>query len=120
MLGWMGHGMMARNVTFATMLASRTLSLVVISGALALGSGCGGMSERVSGSAYEEARESWGFPRFAADFPRHEELDALVVAFARGEYATVRERAPVLAKRADDEAVRRSSVSTRCWPGRVT
>jgi hypothetical protein len=63
----------------------------------------------VSGSAYDEARESWGFPRFAADFPRHEELDALVVAFARGDYATVRERAPELAKRADDEAVRRAA-----------
>jgi hypothetical protein len=63
----------------------------------------------VTGSAYEEARESWGFPRFAADFPRHEELDALVVAFARGDYATVRERAPGLAERADDEAVRRAA-----------
>ncbi len=60
-------------------------------------------------TAYDEARASWGFPKFAADFPRHDELDALVIAFARGEYATVRERAPELAKRIDDEAVKRAA-----------
>ncbi len=59
--------------------------------------------------AYDAARDSWGFPKFAADFPRHDELDALVVAFARGDYATVRARAPELAKRADDDAVKRAA-----------
>ena len=44
---------------------------------------------------------SWGFPRFALDFPREPELDALVDAFARGDYATVRERAPTLAASPD-------------------
>ncbi len=60
-------------------------------------------------SEYDEARESWGFPRVARDVPRDDELDALVVAFARGDYASVRARAPDLAKKADDEAVKRAA-----------
>jgi hypothetical protein len=61
-----------------------------------------------STDAYDAARTSWGFPRFAADFPRQAALDALVVAFARGDYATVRERAPDLTK-SDDPAVKRAA-----------
>lgn len=56
------------------------------------------------------AAESWGFPRFAKEFPRHPELDALVAAFAHGDYATVRERAPKLAASADaEDDVRRAA-----------
>jgi len=44
-------------------------------------------------------------PTFSRAFPRVAELDALVDAFARGDYATVRARAPELA-RSDDEALR--------------
>lgn len=56
--------------------------------------------------AYDEAKASFGFPRFAGAFPRHPELDALVVAFARGDYATVRARAPELAKNEDAEVAK--------------
>jgi hypothetical protein len=44
-------------------------------------------------------------PRFAREFPRTGELDALVQAFARGDYARVRAEAPRLANH-DDPAVR--------------
>jgi hypothetical protein len=45
-------------------------------------------------------------PSFASGFPASPELDALVDAFARGDYATVRAEAPVLEKASDDEAIR--------------
>lgn len=51
----------------------------------------------------------WGFPAFAADFPAHPELDALVKAFAKGDYAAVRERAPKLAAEADEESVKEAA-----------
>ncbi len=54
---------------------------------------------------YDVAREDFGFPRFARDFPRDPELDRLVVAFTRGDYATVRTGAPKLAAETKDEAV---------------
>ena len=44
-------------------------------------------------------------PSFASDFPRVPELDALVEAFARGDYARVRADAPKLASSAPDAAV---------------
>ncbi len=53
--------------------------------------------------------KSWGFPRFAKDFPRNAELDALVAAFAAGDYATVRARAPKLASETNDDAVRQAA-----------
>jgi hypothetical protein len=59
--------------------------------------------------AYEAAKKSWGFPRFAKDFPRDPELDALVVAFTKGDHATVRERAPTLAAKTEDDAVKRAA-----------
>lgn len=59
------------------------------------------------------ASASWGFPRFAKDFPRHPELDALVAAFARGDYATVREGAPKLAESASDDGVKRAARTLR-------
>lgn len=69
------------------------------------------MSDRTSSPPPEPARDesSWGFPRFAKEFPRHPELDALVAAFANGDYRTVREGAPKLAKSTDDEAVKRAA-----------
>jgi hypothetical protein len=45
-------------------------------------------------------------PQFARAFPRTPELDALVEAFGRGDYAAVRARAPCLQRSADDPAVR--------------
>lgn len=45
-------------------------------------------------------------PSFAADFPASSELDALVDAFERGDYARVRREAPALEKSSTDEAVR--------------
>jgi hypothetical protein len=45
-------------------------------------------------------------PIFARDFPSTLELDALVDAFARGDYARVRAEAPKLAAATSDDAVR--------------
>jgi hypothetical protein len=47
-----------------------------------------------------------GRPRFASDFPRTPALDALVDAFARGDYARVRAEGQKLAESAQDENVR--------------
>jgi hypothetical protein len=52
---------------------------------------------------------SWGFPRFAQDFPKDPELDRLVDAFARGDYRTVRDDAPKLAASSTDEDVKRAA-----------
>lgn len=65
--------------------------------------------ESAAAPSADDLRTSWGFPRFAKDFPRHPELDALVAAFTRGDYKTVRERAPKLAAATDDEAVERAA-----------
>jgi hypothetical protein len=48
-------------------------------------------------------------PSFAREFPKAPELDALVDAFARGNYAEVRARAPRLAESSDDDRVRRAA-----------
>jgi hypothetical protein len=45
-------------------------------------------------------------PAFARDFPRAPELDSLVEAFARGDYARVREDAPRLADSTSDDRIR--------------
>lgn len=45
-------------------------------------------------------------PSFASDFPRIPELDALVDAFERGDYARVRAEAPRLAASTEDAGVR--------------
>lgn len=67
------------------------------------------MSDEPSSGEPSKPQASWGFPRFARDFPRHDELDALVAAYAAGDYRTVRERAPRLAETAEDEDVRRAA-----------
>lgn len=56
-----------------------------------------------------QGTRSWGWPAFATTFPRHPELDALVEAFALGNYAAVRSRAPKLAETTTDEAVARAA-----------
>jgi hypothetical protein len=52
-------------------------------------------------------------PAFAESFPDHPELRELVDAFARGDYRTVRERAPALAASAVDEDVKRAALLLR-------
>ena len=48
-------------------------------------------------------------PSFARAFPRSPELDALVEAFARGDYASVRSRAPALERASDDLAIQQAA-----------
>jgi hypothetical protein len=48
-------------------------------------------------------------PSFATEFPASPELDALVDAFARGDYARVRAEGPKLETSSADEAVRRAA-----------
>jgi hypothetical protein len=48
-------------------------------------------------------------PRFARDFPRSSELDGLVEAFARGDYARVRAEGATLERSSEDAAVRRAA-----------
>ena len=69
--------------------------------------------ENAAKPSADDVRASWGFPRFAKDFPRHPELDALVAAFTRGDYAAVREGAPKLAAESDDEDVKRAARTLR-------
>jgi len=47
-------------------------------------------------------------PAFARDFPRSPGLDALVEAFARGDYARVRADAPALERASDDVAIKQA------------
>ncbi len=48
-------------------------------------------------------------PSFARDFPRTPELDQLVEAFARGDYAHVRTHAPELQRGGADESIQRAA-----------
>lgn len=52
-------------------------------------------------------------PSFAAGFPANAELDALVDAFVRGDYAAVREGAPRLAERSESADVRAAALDLR-------
>jgi hypothetical protein len=49
-------------------------------------------------------------PSFLLAFPDHPELAQLSQAFEAGDYAYVRERAPDVARRADDDEVRRAAL----------
>lgn len=74
--------------------------------------------ERVDGrpptdEAFAALRASWGFPAFAKRFPRDPALDALVAAFARGDYAAVREGAPKLASTTTSASVREAAETLR-------
>lgn len=55
-------------------------------------------TEKKRGKVRDQAR---GYPSFAAGFPRDPALDALVAAFAAGDYRRVRDGAPALAARED-------------------
>lgn len=48
-------------------------------------------------------------PSFASDFPQEPELDALVDAFARGDFARVRTQGPKLASTTENAAVREAA-----------
>ncbi len=48
-------------------------------------------------------------PSFARGFPHSAELDELVQAFARGDYAAVRARAPALEQSSDDPGIREAA-----------
>jgi hypothetical protein len=48
-------------------------------------------------------------PSFTRAFPRTPDLDELVEAFARGDYAAVRARAPAVERNTDDPAVREAA-----------
>lgn len=50
-------------------------------------------------------------PSFASEFPRTPELDALVDAFERGDYARVRAEGPKLAGSTEDAAVRTAATT---------
>lgn len=68
--------------------------------------------------AYRAGREKpskrdWGFPAFAEGFPSDPELDELVTAFTKGDYATVRERATKLAETTEDEKVKNAALLLR-------
>lgn len=52
-------------------------------------------------------------PRFLLSYPNDPELDRLVAAFERGDYATVRSDAPALAERAEDPEVRDAALELR-------
>lgn len=52
-------------------------------------------------------------PSFARGFPKDAELDRLIDAFERGDYATVREDAPRLAKSTERDDVRRAARELR-------
>ncbi len=54
-----------------------------------------------------------GRPRFAADYPKDDVLDALLEAFDRGDYRAVREGAPKLAAATEDDAVRAAARDLR-------
>jgi hypothetical protein len=71
------------------------------------------VSEDAKSAGSEDARASWGFPAFARDFPREPALDALVAAFAAGDYATVRAGAPELAATTEYAEVKRAALLLR-------
>lgn len=52
-------------------------------------------------------------PAFARRYPSHSELDALVAAFARGDFRHVRVGAESLSREAADESVRRAALDLR-------
>jgi hypothetical protein len=53
------------------------------------------------------------WPAFTAGWPRDEALEQLVEAFVRGDHRRVREEAPGLAARTEDDEVRRCALELR-------
>jgi hypothetical protein len=58
----------------------------------------------------EDGRER---PLFLLDFPEHPELEELIRAFEQGNFALVRRKAPELARKVDDDAVRAAALELR-------
>jgi hypothetical protein len=52
-----------------------------------------------------------GTPLFSRDFPRTPALDAIVDAFARGDYARVRTEGARIAETTDDDKVRQAALA---------
>jgi hypothetical protein len=63
-----------------------------------------------SDEPYERALASWDFPSFARRFPRDPKLDALVIAYAKGDFKTVGIEAPKLATASGDDAVKNAAL----------
>ena len=57
----------------------------------------------------DDEQDSDPRPYFARAYPKHADLDALVDAFTRGDYATVRSGAPALVARSGDPEVKRAA-----------
>ncbi len=53
------------------------------------------------------------WPPFTAGWPRDEALEQLVEAFARGDYRRVRDEAPRLADKTEDDEVRRCALELK-------
>jgi hypothetical protein len=61
----------------------------------------------------EDAEPDESLPAFARAWPKDDALEALVAAFEAGDYARVRREAPALARRTEDDAVRRAARELR-------
>lgn len=57
----------------------------------------------------KKAKAREGVPAFASRFPKNEALDALLAAFERGDYATVRKDGAALAKSAEEPRVKQAA-----------
>lgn len=72
-------------------------------------------------SPHDDAAATPPRPAFAAGFPQDPRLNALLVAFEKGNFAKVRSEAPRLAEDTDDEAIRAAALElrSRIEPGKV-
>jgi hypothetical protein len=52
-------------------------------------------------------------PAFLLEYPHDPELEELIAAYERGDFARVREEAPALARRTPDESVRNAALELR-------
>jgi hypothetical protein len=52
-------------------------------------------------------------PAFLLEYPRDPELEVLIAAYERGDFARVRDEAPGLARRTPDEAIRSAALELR-------
>ena len=69
-----------------------------------------------SGSSESAKQKPWEAPEkplFAQGWPANADLDALLAAFERGNYAYVRAEAPKVAERASDPAVKAAALDLR-------
>jgi hypothetical protein len=52
-------------------------------------------------------------PAFLLEYPHDPELEDLIAAYERGDFAKIRDEAPALARRTGDEAVRNAALELR-------